>query len=538
MKNQKRHNLNYFSLILSVAVFIWTPLLHADLDLEACMLEESFSQVQVPNVVRSLENETSRIKNGLNSLALNLKSLIKNKFLMPNSEGNPNSNEFIDTTLGLLSTAGTARISKNPIDNLQAQLLLKIKTEIEKLNPKFNFTARLAFLPKGMCSEIDKLITHRNTLENIAPSAATTVKTQSEVMATISDLVSFQNFTAHVQDKNQFNFIGFHINLKYRTNFGVPTLTKAKTAPLSTESPYELGLSGGILIAMPENFTYKLEVPLQFPEWFVPNIIIKEMFFDKKPGDLSQKHFALLNFRNLLINENGLHIQKDEKSEPQSDLLGLNTLKFDLYFTDEVKVEYFFGSRNIFFEPTLDRPVRSLITQVLTEQCDTMIKIPPQSRNLWEKISAYRCNDQARIDIAINHLVLEMTPLRIMRHDTDPNPINTFFPKIRAPDFSLGEQGGIKIMARQHAPIDPMGAPREELFGFYLNGTKLATAGIDAVYNNLFGLAAANAAYIYSIYKILGDKYCQLANSEDAGLELDIPDLDPIPSVNCAGLKR
>lgn len=522
MKKQIPHKFNYFSLLSSALMILaWTPLLHAELKLEACAMGEEMAEIKSDAIqstagsVSADKGELETISRKLQELASQVNSLIQTEFLKPSPDGTTNSIALIDSTLGSLSTAVDSTSLSNPMDSLQSKLLLLIKSGIGEVQSKISFTGRLVFLPKGMCAEIKDLQTNRNILEKNPP--------KDKKNPSVTDPINFRRHAALAPDKDKFNFIGFSINLDY---------TKV-ASDFTTKPSFELKVSGGILITMPENFTYKLETPLSSSDWYVPNVIIKDVFFEKKTGDAQQRHFVLLNFKNLIINEEGMHVSKTVSNSSNSPQSKTDTLKFDLYFTDEVNAEYFYSSRDILFKADLSRPVRSLISQVITEQCDKMMNTKPETRTLWEKISAYRCNDAARIDIAVNHLILEMSPIRIIKNIDDTAPISTFFPKIRAPIRALGEDGGIRVMVRMYSLTGPDATHREELLGAYLNETKLVTNSIDTVYNQLFGLIAANLSYIDNVQKSIKEIFCTSGEPKTTVLTSDAISSINTPSFRC-----
>lgn len=520
----------------------WTSPSYAEYNLGACVWVEANANIQ-----RGNSNDDTIHQNGgveeshLKKLGSTIRSFVEENMVA--SIGNNLDliqSPLLNDTLGLFLPMKGTQNPSNPMAHFSVKLLELIRKEIVKLNIKTNFNARVSIIPVEMCNYLDKLVESR-PLTKQAKSEETLLKKLKNGPLSLpkSQSLRFPVYAKWLQDKERFNFAGLTLDIGYTA-----IKAKNKRQPLKVGElnvpPFDLRLSGGIVITLPENFAYRLETPLYMSKP-LPNIIIKDVFFEKKTGDQNQKHFVLLNFNNLLVTEKGIKVRHDKKYGSVGSL-AYDDLKLDLYFSDKVDAIYSYEDRKIIFSPNLDNPIRSLITQVLTDDCDNKMKNGEYKQHSFfdllikgdfQNLYGLSCDQFFRINLGVNHLILEMSPVLIKRHAEDKNPIQTFVPKIRAPKSELNEKGGINFIARRFAPLAVDTTHREGIFSVSLNNLSIVDDGIDAVYSQIFGLAASNAAFVRGIMESLDENYCKNNNPQSHLIDIDKDSAQEIPQLDC-----
>jgi len=433
--------------------------------------------------------------------------------------------QLLPITLQMISQTNTTTLPFS--SGTYGKILSKIEFAMKQIHSKTSFRARISVLPDSLC---DHLVTRtEQKLEYLDNKEAgqTLSKTEKMIQSLIDNLpdltkshennymndnelqhgylfkgksinydklksiyhdfydkdqqdeiISFSTNTYNHSTAPQKNFelIGLNFNLKYEVK---------QQEDVMKNLPYEYNadITGGILITVPQNFQYPLNIPIQLQDSPVGNIYLKTAQFENDPNYPSIKNYIAINFENIKFT----NILPDSQNLSNS----INNPRIHLYFSDEVKFNYNVATNKMSLVPSFEFPMRSLLINITTDGCA-------------------KCEKYTKLNLPINHLILDIEPFEIFTEDPITNQ-QTYLgsvpiPKLRFPNHKYGEKGGLRFSLRADGLTR---SNKYELLTFYLNGDsianefiggkKLTEQGVNSGYTWVLEKIAANAAYIKEV---------------------------------------
>lgn len=378
-------------------------------------------------------------------------------------------------------------------DDTYGKIFLKVNEALRSLNSKVSFKTQINILPERLCSHLNVNIEQREKMK-LAQSEADkrdligNEQTDQSNMGSGSNkqITKFLSFSTKVsydqrnEIQKNFELIGFSLNIKYDVN-------EYQSSNPQDPIHYTAKVSGGILISTPHNYKYPLNIPIQLNESPVGNLQLHDAYFENDPRYANNAHYVALNFEHVNYSNAGMDFLK-------KDFSGENP-KMHVYFSDEFFTNYELLTNEISFSPVLKNSMRGLLINVSASKCTICDKL------------------KAKLDLPINHIVLEFEPFDWYEEDFITKE-KTFLtqgvvPKLRFPNHSKSEKGGIKFSLRADDGFTKKN--KIELLSFYINGDSilnnfiggntLAKQGVDAGYEYILRQVAINASFFREFIK-------------------------------------
>lgn len=341
-------------------------------------------------------------------------------------------------------------------NNIYLTILSKINESLKGIKTQISFSARISILPEKLCQSMYKMTNKR--LKQLNEMVSKNIK----IDLPHSESFSTQEFNRNSnaawipQTKNKIEGISFNIN--YKTDLNQD----------QKKAIYETEISGGIIISVPKHFSLPLNIPLYLQN--LPTLILKDAFFEYSPKYPDRKHYITMNIDKVVFTN---------KVDPVINILNTsNYPEIHVFFSDEVHYDLRYLSRFLNFTPSIERPLGSLLGQIVLEKCEKMMAAPP-SRSIMTNFWVKACDHSARLNLALNHLVINFVPTKLKEVGNSEATI-VLLPQIRAPNPNKGEVGGVKFLPRYYNPLgNAKDRPEMKLFSFYLNSTKYVKTVFD-----------------------------------------------------------
>lgn len=389
---------------------------------------------------------------------------------------NKNKEDVFPKSLAIFSEHAAGLVGDS--NNIYLTILSKINESLKGIKTQISFSARISILPEKLCQSMYKMTNKR--VEQLNEMISKNVKINLPHSERFSTIEFNRNLNSawEPQTKNKIEGISFNINYKTDLN------NKMDKTPI-----YETEISGGIIVSVPKHFKVPLNIPLYLQK--LPTLILKDAFFEHSPKYPDRKHYITMNvdkvkFSNKVIN-------------PINNFNSTNYPEIHVYFSDEVYYDVRYLSRFLNFTPSIERPLGSLLGQIVFEKCEKLMAEPP-SRSIMTNFWIKACDHSARINLALNHLIIDFVPTKLIEAGKAEHTV-VLLPQIRAPNPDKGEVGGIKFLPRQYNPLGNI-QDRKELpwpFSFYLNTTKYVKTIFDQGLNIVNFTLKNNAVGVLSV---------------------------------------
>lgn len=361
---------------------------------------------------------------------------------------NKNKDDIFPKSLAIFSEHAAGLIGDS--NNIYLTILSKINESLKGIKTQISFSARISILPEKLCQNMYKMTNKRIEQQN--EMIRKNIKIDLPHSERFSTLEFNKNSNAawEPQFKNKIEAISFNINYKTDLNH------KANKTPI-----YETEISGGIIVSVPKYFKVPLNIPLYLQN--LPTLILKDAFFEYSPKYPDRKHYITMNIDKVVFS-----------NKVTNSINNLNTTNYPeihVYFSDEVHYDLRYLSRFLNFTPSIERPLGSLLGQIVLEKCEKIMAEPP-SRAIMTNFWVKACDHSARLNLALNHLIINFVPTKL-KEEGKTEPTIVLLPQIRAPNPDKGEVGGVKFLPRQYNPLgNSQDRPELKPFSFYLNSTK------------------------------------------------------------------
>lgn len=374
--------------------------------------------------------------------------------------------------------------SKTSVNQFYSKVLTKTDQALKELKSNVSFTARISILPSQLCEKLRNQTLAQETLQYYLNTEA---------------------------EQGEAALAGFNLNFQY----------SAGKSGTGTNLSYKAKVSGGVIVTMPTNYKYPMNVTLDVSK-AVPNMLLDSLFFEKDSSIPEQKHYVLFSINNVNLSDEGfdfVNIKNSDGTHPQ----------FDLYFTDNIILKRELTAPGLILEADLSRPLRGLLADFMLEKCKHTMEATSDS--YLSKI----CDSIGHINLAINHLVLEMEPYQVTTGAVQALEKVVFIPKLRAPIHRQNELGGVKFMVRRFAPFaeDRNQRPEHPWFSFYLNSDflinkaigipDLLTMGIDKGYEKVLNDVADRVSFFLEFREALKRSYKQQTSCDNVQQDTNSP---------------
>lgn len=479
-------------------------------------------------------NDQQSLYNSLDDLTKRLEKLVEAK------------NELLQDSL---LKGSKAVFNLNDASNdLYEKIITQIRATVSRLSVRFSFYARISVLPEKLCNDLDRRVEFRENnfsewLNSRAPVPKSTHDTQN-----IQDTERFStakynrdpDAAWNEQKDIRLEAMVFNIHYKVSSNKSKSEKTSGFTvtsSAISSDNPpkFSADVFGSVLVSLPRHFYYPFNIfiPLSYSTDSVciqtplcalfpalkkdipTNLIFKELFFQYNPKYPDKKNYVLFNLDKLRFT-----------SEPQNDdltrLLQKDT-EGHIYFTDEVFYDFIYSKEFMRLSASLERPLGSLLVHIVTEECEKLEGT--KSRSILTNQMAKMCDLIGRLNLSLNHLVLDFEPY-LVRKSVNDKGTKTLLPVLRLPDTTKGEVGGCMLLPRMFSLFGSK-ADRKEFLNFYLNGEGPQLAGykpllpfLKKLYNNV--VVAVNQSLLSkvlgasAVYTTLGDSFKDMSQKMDS----------------------
>lgn len=388
---------------------------------------------------------------------------------------NKNKDNVLPKSIALFSEHASALIGDS--NNIYLTILSKINESIKGIKTQISFSARISILPEKLCQSMYKMANKRIEQQNDMIRKNTKIDLPHSERFSTEDFNIDSNAAWVPQTKNKIEGISFNINYK------------ADLAKKIDKDPfYETEVSGGIIVSVPRNFAFPLNIPLYLQN--LPTLILKDAFFEYNPKYPNRKHYVTMNVDKITFS-----------NKAKNSINNFNTNNYPeihVYFSDEVHYDLRYLSRFLHFTPSMERPLGSLLGQIVLEKCEKIMAAPP-SRDIMTNFWVKACDKSARLNLALNHLVINFAPTKLKESSTS-EPTIVLLPQIRAPNPDKGEVGGVKFLPRYYSPIENnKNRPELRPFSFYLNSNKYVKTILDQGLNIVNFTLKNNAVGVLSV---------------------------------------
>jgi len=460
LKSKEISSSLYLPLILFFVIintFLYSTSLFAKEDnLSVCISEiVDTSAISLNNLSTKsfdIQKEEKSIKRTLTELTKDLQSLLEK-----------NKEELIPRALEVFSDNALELIGSS--NNIYLTLLSKINSSLKGINTPLSFTGRISILPESLC-------------QSISIKTARRIDQQSDMLRKGKELnITTEHFSTQEFNRNSNSawvaqttnkLEGLNFNINYKSN--IKTINTQLYN--SDHSPnYDLQVSGGVIISLPRHFSYPLNIPIYLQ--YLPTFILKNAFFEYSPQTPDKKNYVTMNIDPIHFTKKGMSLNNSSQILPE----------IHFFFSDEVHYDLQYLTRYINFVPSLERPTNALLGEVVLEKCEKIEST--SSKTLLAKL----CDNTARINVSLNHLILYFTPAKIKVSDPNSKLINILLPNLRVPNTDKGEVGGLMFLPRRYNLIGNKQDRKEWFFSFYINSNKYAKIILDrgvAISNNNF----------------------------------------------------
>ncbi len=403
---------------------------------------------------------------------------------------------------GLNGIADNLQAGGNQIAQLysaQAEILKIIYEKLRNFHSDHFLTFNVAYIPESLC------VNSKNALKKLTKQAVSTTENaitsiqrgdfggKNRVSVHTSEVINIANLDKLISkpdDESQTKLVGFSFYITYDPNSRKSQDGEPKR---QDSNPYEMTISGGVVVRMSDNFHKDFNKNLELSEDPNLNFILKDVKF--KDGEKEHK-FALLNMENIVINKSGLHPYSERTNNYAN--ASKENLKFNLEFTDKINFILQLNTRRHVF--VNNKGKNPLVATLENEECkatgDCNVVINPFG-NIYAKI---------------DQLILELRP-KIIEFKKGDDIIHSeliYLPSPRAPDKSKREKGWIGIVTNwSFIPIK---------LNMTVYGRNLINTVLDLVTDEILSTGAAHASYYISLYNYFQKNIC---NSEsDAKVEI------------------
>lgn len=405
---------------------------------------------------------------------------------------NKNKDDILSKSIALFSDHATDLIGDS--NNIYLTILSKINESIKGIKTQISFSARISILPEMLCQNMYKMANQRIEQQNEMIRKNLKIDLPHSERFSTNEFNRDSNSAWAPQTKNKIEGISFNINYK------VDLTKKIDKDPL-----YETEVSGGIIVSVPRNFKFPLNIPLSLQN--LPTLILKDAFFEYNPQYVNQKHYITMNIDKIVFS--------NKAKNPINNFNTSNYPEIHVYFSDEVFYDLRYISRFLHFTPSMERPLGALLGQIVLEKCEKIMAAPP-SREIMANFWLKACDKMARLNLALNHLVINFAPTKLKETNTI-EPTIVLLPQIRAPNPDKGELGGVKFLPRYYSPIEnSKNRPELGILSFYLNDTKyvktILQQGLNIINFNLKNKAIGVLSVLNEMKKSLMTAAFKLGN--------------------------